>query len=97
MQEISERVAKAEQRLDNHDARLDRHGQQIDSLKLNDVRLESKIDRICKEVVETKTDVAENTELTRSIKDGIKTIKWIGSAAIGAYAVYEVLVKMGWL
>ena len=70
MQEISERVVKIETRLDNHDARLNRHGQQIDDLKLQNSKQDSKLDQLCRES-------KENTAMTRSIKGGVDTVKWL--------------------
>ena len=95
--ELNERMVAVETRLDSQDSRLNKHDGQLENLRMNDVRLEAKLDGVCHEVQETKREVTENTEMTRSIKDGVKTIKWLFGLGIGLYTLYEIATKLGWL
>ena len=95
--ELNERMAAVETRLNDQGFRLDKHDDQLDNLRTNDARLEAKLDGVCHEVQETKREVTENTEMTRSIKDGVKTIKWLFGLGIGLYTLYEIAIKLGWL
>ena len=95
--ELNERMAAVETRLNDQGFRLDKHDDQLDNLRTNDARLEAKLDGVCHEVKETKREVAENTELTRTIKDGVKTIKWMFYAAAGALSIWLTIKQLGWL
>ena len=97
MMELSERIVAVETRLNGQDSRLDKHEDQLDHLRTNDARLEAKLDGVCHEVKETKREVAENTELTRTIKDGVRTIKWMFYAAAGALSLWMTIKQLGWL
>ena len=90
MQEINERVAKVETRVDILEDRATRHGNEIDGLRLQNKAQDSKLDSIDKKVT-------ESCEVTRSIKGGIDTIKWLFGLGIAAYTLYEIATKMGWL
>lgn len=78
MQEINERVAKAEQRLDDHEHRISVHGHEIDSLREQNIKQDATLDALSR-------DVKENTEIGRSIKGGVNTLKWLvgGVSALG--------------
>lgn len=97
MQELGERIAKVETRLDSQDERLDRHDDKIEGLRMNDARLEAKLDNVCIEIQETKKEVGENTELTRSIKDGIKTIRLLFYCATAVLGLYLTIKQLGWM
>jgi len=88
--EVVERLVAAETRLDNHEKRLDVHGKELDNLRLQNKAQDSKLDSIDKKVT-------ESCEVTRSIKSGIDTIKWLCGGAISAYTLYEIALKMGWM
>lgn len=89
MQDLNERIASAETRLDSHDKRLDAHGRQIDELLMKDIRQDAKLDSLCK-------DVKENTAITRSIKGGIDTIKWLIAGMTTLGGLWLMLKQMGW-
>ena len=95
--ELNERIVAVETRLNDQGSRLDKHDDQLDHLRTNDARLEAKLDGVCHEVKETKREVSENTELTRTIKDGVKTIKWMFYAAAGALSIWMTIKQLGWL
>lgn len=87
---IPERVASAETMLDIHAIRLKAHGEQIDELMKQNVRQDAKLTQICKE---TK----DNTELSRGIKNGIKTIQWMFYCATAVLGLYLTLKQLGWM
>ena len=104
MMELSERMAAAETQIKSQNDRLNRHGEQIDSLRINDARIEAKLDSVCKEVQSVKRDVAdvkkdvgENTEMTRGIKVGIKQIIWILGAAGSLFTIWQTVKSIGLL
>lgn len=68
--EVVERLVAAETRLDNHDRRLDSHGDRIGNLEQHNVRQDTKLDSIEKKLT-------ESCEVTRSIKGGVDTVKWL--------------------
>lgn len=76
--EVVERLVAAETRLDNHDRRLDSHGDRIGNLEQHNVRQDAKLDSIEKKLT-------ESCEVTRSIKGGVDTVKWLlaGVSTIG--------------
>ena len=78
MQELGERIAKAETRLDIHDERLKAHDEILDVLKLQNKAQDAKLDQICRET-------QENSSVTHSIKGGVDTVKWLlaGVSTIG--------------
>jgi len=100
--ELNERMAAAEMQLKSHNERMNRHSEQIDSLRINDARIEAKLDSVCKEVqsvkedvAEVKKDVSENTEMTRGIKVGIKQIIWILGAAGSLFTPWQTIKSRG--
>ena len=90
MQETNERIKATEVRLDIHDQRLKAHGEQIDELMKKNVKQDDKLNQICRE---TK----DNTELSRSIKGGIKTIQYMFYAATTVLGLYLTLKQLGWM
>ena len=90
MQELGERIAKVETRQDITETRLKAHGEQIDELMKQNVKQDDKLDKICRE---TK----DNTELSRSIKGGIKTIQWMFYGATAVLGLYLTLKQLGWM
>lgn len=76
--EINERVAKAEQRLDDHEHRISVHGHEIDSLREQNIKQDSTLESLSR-------DVKVNNEISHSIKGGVDTVKWLlaGASAIG--------------
>jgi chromosome segregation ATPase len=104
MQELNERMAAAEAQIKNQNDRLNRHGEQIDSLRINDARIEAKLDSVCKEVQSVKQDVADvkkdvgvNTEMTQSIKLTTRQILWLAGAATTFFTLWQTIKQMGWL
>lgn len=90
MQELGERIAKVETRQDIAETRLKAHGEQIDELMKQNVHQDDKLNQICRE---TK----DNTELSRSIKGGIKTLQWLFYGATGVLGLYLTLKQLGWM
>ena len=90
MQELGERIAKVETRQDIAETRLKAHGEQIDELMKQNVHQDDKLNQICRE---TK----DNTELSRSIKGGIKTIQWMFYGATAVLGLYLTLKQLGWM
>ena len=104
MQELNERMAAAEAQIKNQNDRLNRHGEHIDSLRINDARIEAKLDSVCKEVQSVKQDVADvkkdvgvNTEMTQSIKLTTRQILWLAGAATTFFTLWQTIKQMGWL
>ncbi len=90
MQELGERVAKVETRMDIADARLKAHGDELDALREQNIKQDDKLNQICRE---TK----DNTELSRSIKGGIKTIQWMFYGATAVLGLYLTIKQLGWM
>ena len=86
--ETGERIKAVEVRLDNHEKRLDAHGKELEDLRTQNTKQDSKLDQLCRES-------KENTAMTKKINGGVDTIKWLFGVALGGYTLYEILTKMG--
>lgn len=101
--ELSERMAAAETQIKSQNDRLNRHGEQIDSLRINDARIEAKLDSVCREVqsvkrdvAEVKKDVGENTDMTKSIKLNTRQILWVLGAIGSVFTIWQAIKGLGW-
>ena len=83
--EINERVAKAEQRLDDHEHRISTHGQEIDALRGENIKQNSTLESLSR-------DVKENNEISHSIKGAVDTVKWL-VGGLGALLGLWVTIK----
>lgn len=68
--EVVERVVAVETRLDIHDKRLKAHGDELEELRKQNIMQDAKLDGIDKKLT-------ESCEITRSIRGGVDTVKWI--------------------
>ena len=88
MQELGERIAKVETRQDITDVRLKSHGDQIDELMRQNVKQDDKLNTLCRES-------KENTAMTRSIKGGVDTIKWLIAGASTVGGLWLLIKQLG--
>lgn len=88
-QEIGERVAVTEDRIKQHDNILAKHGDQIDALMHDNVRQDSKLNSLCH-------DMKENTEISRSIKGAVDTVKWLVAGVSTLGGLWLMVKQLGW-
>lgn len=88
MQELGERIAKVEARQDMVEVRLKSHGEQIDELMLQNVKQDDKLNSIDRKLSESCT-------ITRSIKGGMDTIKWMIAGVSSVGGVWLLLKQLG--
>lgn len=88
MQELGERIAKVETRQDIADIRLKAHGDQIDELMKQNVKQDDKLNSIDRKLSESCT-------ITRSIKGGMDTIKWMIAGVSSVGGVWLLLKQLG--
>jgi len=89
MQELTERVVKVETRLDIQDKRLDAHGNELEELRKQNIVQDSKLDGIDKKLT-------ESCEVTRSIRGGVDTVKWLLAAVSTVGGIWLMVKQMGW-
>lgn len=88
MNELGERIAKVETRQDIADIRLKAHGDQIDELMKQNVKQDDKLNSIDRKLSESCT-------ITRSIKGGMDTIKWMIAGVSSVGGVWLLLKQLG--
>lgn len=87
--EVVERVVAVETRLDIHDQRLKAHGDELEELRKQNVMQDAKLDGIDKKLT-------ESCEITRSIRGGVDTVKWLLAAVSTVGGIWLMVKQMGW-
>lgn len=87
--EVIERLVAAETRMDNHEKRLDAHGKELEELRNQNVMQDAKLDGIDKKLT-------ESCEITRSIRGGVDTVKWLLAAVSTVGGIWLMVKQMGW-
>ena len=87
--QISERVVAVETRLDIHDKRLKAHGDELEELRKQNIMQDAKLDGIDKKLT-------ESCEITRSIRGGVDTVKWLLAAVSTVGGIWLMVKQMGW-
>lgn len=87
--EINERVAKVETRVESLEERATIHGRELDEMRIKNAKQDSKLDELCRES-------KENTAMTRSIKGGVDTVKWLLAGVSTLGGLWLMVKQMGW-
>lgn len=87
-EELPQRVAKLETRVEIHDVRLGKHGEEIEALRNHNVRQDTVLEKL-------SDNQEKNNEMTSDIRGVVKFIKWLVTGVSALIGLYISLKQIG--